>query len=54
MIRDTWDHVRRNLVRGILVLLPAIITLWLLRLLFGLISDNVTPTVVAVLQASGL
>lgn len=54
MIGDAWAHVRRNLVRGILVLLPAIITLWLLRLLFGLISDNVTPTVVAVLRAAGV
>lgn len=54
MIRDTWAHVRHNLVRGILVLLPAIITLWLLRLIFGLVSDNVTPTVVAVLRAAGV
>ena len=54
MIRDTWAHVRHNLVRGILVLLPAIITLWLLRLIFGLVSDNVTPTVLAVLRAAGV
>ncbi|HEX6852552.1 MAG TPA: DUF502 domain-containing protein [Candidatus Polarisedimenticolaceae bacterium] len=54
MIGDAWAHVRHNLLRGILVLLPAIITLWLLRLLFGLISDNVTPTVVAVLRAAGV
>lgn len=54
MILDTWAHVRRNLVRGILVLLPAIITLWLLRLIFGLVGDNVTPTVLAVLRAAGV
>lgn len=54
MVGDVWAHLRRNLLRGILVLLPAIITLWLLRLLFGLISDNVTPTVVGVLRAAGV
>jgi uncharacterized membrane protein len=54
VIGEAWAHVRHNLLRGILVLLPAIITLWLLRLLFGLISANVTPTVVAVLRAAGV
>lgn len=41
-------------MRGILVLLPAIVTVWLLKLLFGVISDNVTPTIVTVLQAAGV
>jgi uncharacterized membrane protein len=37
------QHVRGNLIRGLLLALPTIITVWLLGLLFALISDNVTP-----------
>ncbi len=40
-------------MRGLLIALPTIITLWLLRILFGVISDNVTPLVLRVLSAMG-
>lgn len=51
------QHIRTNLVRGLLLVLPMIITIWLLRILFGLISNNVTPWVLSllhVLEAPGL
>lgn len=47
-------HVRDRILRGFLVLLPLIITIWLLRVLFGLVSDNVTPWVLYALRASGV
>lgn len=53
MIRSFGAHVRDHLVRGLLLLLPLIITIWLLRLLFGLISNNVTPWVAQVIRAAG-
>jgi uncharacterized membrane protein len=37
-----------------LIVLPTIITLWLLRILFGIVSDDVTPLVVRVLPALGI
>jgi uncharacterized membrane protein len=37
-----------------LIVLPTIITLWLLRILFSVVSHNVTPVVVRVLQALGV
>jgi uncharacterized membrane protein len=49
----TLRHLRTNFVRGLLIALPTIITLWLLRILFGVISDNVTPLVLRVLSAMG-
>ncbi|HEX4823161.1 MAG TPA: DUF502 domain-containing protein [Candidatus Polarisedimenticolaceae bacterium] len=47
-------HVRTHLVRGLLIVLPTIITLWLLRILFGIVSDDITPLVVRVLPALGI
>ena len=47
-------HVRAHLVRGLLLALPTIITFWLLRVLFHLVSDNATPWVVALLRAFGI
>ena len=47
-------HVRTHFVRGLLIVLPTIITLWLLRVLFGIVSDDVTPIVVRVLAALGI
>ena len=40
-------------MRGLLIALPTIITLWLLRILFGEVSDNVTPLVLRMLSAMG-
>lgn len=47
------QHFRSRFVRGILVVLPLLITIWLLRVLFDLVDGNVTPIVVAVFQALG-
>lgn len=54
MIGIAAKHVRDRILRGFLVLLPLIITIWLLRVLFGLVSDNVTPWVLYALRASGV
>lgn len=48
------QHVRTHLVRGLLLLLPAIITVWLLGILFGVVSTNVTPWVLGALRALGV
>lgn len=45
------QHVRDRLGRGFLLVLPMVITLWLLRLLFGVIHNNVTPVVLRVLES---
>lgn len=47
-------HVRSRLVRGAILVLPALITIWLLRLLFNVIDTNVTPHVRSVLVWSGM
>src|SRR5262245_13104720 len=48
------QHLRGNLIRGLLLALPTIITIWLLGLLFSLISDHVTPWVLAALRLAGV
>ena len=50
----TLKHVRTHFVRGLLIVLPAIITFWLLRMLFGAVSGNVTPWVLRALAAGGV
>jgi uncharacterized membrane protein len=50
----TLRHVRTHFVRGLLIVLPAIITFWLLRILFGAVSGNVTPWVLQALAANGV
>ena len=47
----TLRHVRTHFVRGLLIVLPAIITFWLLRILFSAVSSNVTPWVLRALAA---
>lgn len=47
-------HVRRNLMRGLLLLLPLLITIWLLGLLFAVIDGNVTPMVKGLLEWAGM
>ncbi len=47
-------HVRARFVTGILLLLPLLITVWLIRILFGLVNGNVTPWVMMVIRAQGL
>lgn len=50
----TLGHVRTHFVRGLLIVLPAIITFWLLRILFGVVSGNVTPWVLRGIAAGGV
>ena len=45
-----FSHVRGKLVRGLALVLPLLITVWLLRLLFDVIHENVTPWVKGVLE----
>ena len=47
-------HVRSRLIRGTVLVLPALITIWLLRLLFRIIDTNVTPYVRSLLEALGI
>lgn len=43
MISTIFVHIRRNLVRGLLLVLPLIVTIWLIQLLFGFVSRDATP-----------
>ena len=54
MMPGVLAHVRKQLVRGVILVLPLLITLWLLGILFTLINDNVTPYVRAVLEGLGI
>jgi uncharacterized membrane protein len=47
------QHFRSRFLRGLLVVLPLLITVGLLRVLFDIVDGNVTPIVVAVFQALG-
>jgi uncharacterized membrane protein len=38
-----FAHIRRNLVRGLLLVLPLVITAWVVQLLFGFVSRYATP-----------
>lgn len=50
----TLQHLRTHFLRGLLIVLPTIITLWLLRIFFGVVSGNVTPVVLKALSAMGV
>jgi len=49
-----FAHLRRNLVRGLFLVLPLLITVWLLGILFDIIDANVTPMVREVLTRLGI
>lgn len=51
MIGQVMAHLRGRIGRGLLIVLPLLITLWLLGILFNLINVNVTPWVLAALRA---
>ena len=36
-------HIRRNLLRGLLLVLPLVVTAWVVQLLFGFVSRQATP-----------
>jgi uncharacterized membrane protein len=40
---SVFAHVRRNLLRGLLLVLPLIVTAWVVQLLFGFVSRQATP-----------
>ena len=46
--------IRRNLLRGLFLILPLLITIWLLGILFELIDAQVTPIVLSVLAWAGV
>ncbi len=46
-------HLRSRTVRGLLLILPMLVTVWLLKLLFDIINNYITPLVVAMFQAAG-
>lgn len=48
-----FAHLRSRVGRGLLIVLPLLITIWLLSILFNIINVNVTPLVLTVLRASG-
>jgi len=45
MTKRLLAHIRNRLVQGILLILPLLITIWLLGLLFDIINVNVAPHV---------
>jgi len=49
-----FSHFRRTVIRGLMIVLPLLITLWLLGILFRVIDDKVTPLVRGVLVRVGI
>jgi uncharacterized membrane protein len=47
-------HVRRNLFRGLLLILPLAITAWVIQLLFGLVSRHATPRLQRMVEWAGI
>ena len=47
-------HIHRHLLRGLMLVLPLLITVWLLALLFGVTDQYVTPLVRRGLEALGV
>jgi len=53
MIGRAMAHIRGRIGSGLLIILPLLITLWLLGILFDVINRRVTPWVLAALRAAG-
>ena len=53
MIGRAMAHIRGRIGSGLLIVLPLLITLWLLGILFDVINLRVTPWVLAALRAAG-
>lgn len=49
-----FAHVRARLLRGVILVLPLVVTVWLLGLLFDVINRNVTPLVRALFESIGV
>ena len=54
MRRRILAHLRSKLARGLLLLLPLLITVWLLGLLFDIVNRNVTPWVRRIVLRLGI
>ena len=48
--RSFWGHVRRLFLTGLAIILPLMITIWVLRLLFDLVHGITTPLILRVLS----
>lgn len=49
-----FAHIRRNLLRGLLLILPLVVTAWLIQLLFGLVSRQATPRLQHLVESLGV
>jgi len=47
-------HIRRNLFRGLLLVLPLAVTAWVIQLLFGIVSRNATPRLQRLVASIGI
>jgi len=54
MRRSLVAHLRRQLLHGVALVLPLLITAWLLELLFRLIDERIGPHVGALLERMGV
>ena len=54
MRRRLLAHFRSKLVRGLLLVLPLLVTVWLLGLLFDIVNGNVTPWVRRIVLRLGI
>ena len=54
MISTLLVHVRRNLFRGLLLVLPLAITAWVIQLLFGFVSRQATPRLQQLVEWAGV
>jgi len=53
-VSAVFTHIRTRLTSGLLLILPLVITLWILKLVFALVDDNVTPWVMRILAVTRL
>ncbi len=54
MTNKVLAHIRKGLVRGLLMVLPLLITLWLLGLLFSVVNATLTPWAQRLLEWAGV
>lgn len=54
MTGSLFSHIRGRLVRGVILVLPLMVTVWLLGLLFNVIDRNVAPLVRRLLGWAGI
>jgi len=47
-------HIRRNLFRGLLLILPLAVTVWVIGLLFGFVSRYATPRLQRLVEWAGI